>query len=107
MNTVDLENGNHTLRLRAYDGTDYSTTLEIPFTVDNEDVSECPDGTECVGIGSTLVWLGIIALVAVLLIAAFIVLTKARKRTESDESTEEAESLEEPTISTPEEEHED
>ncbi|MCK5290844.1 MAG: hypothetical protein KAR39_02375 [Thermoplasmata archaeon] len=107
LNTFDLENGNHTLQLRAYDGTDYSTTLEIPFTVDNEVVTDCPDGTECGGILPIIGWLGLIAVIVVLLVASLILVAKARKRTESDESTEEAESLEEPTISTPEEEHKD
>jgi ABC-type transport system substrate-binding protein len=107
LDTRDLENGNHTLLLRAYDGTEYSTTLEIPFTVYNEEITDCPDGTECGGILPIIGWLGLIALIAVLLVASIIVLARSRRRTESDESPEEAESSEEPTISTPEEERKD
>ncbi len=107
LDTSDLSNGDHMLSFRAYDGTDYSTTVEVPITVDNEVLTDCPDGTECGGILPIIGWLGLIAVIAVLLVASVILLAKARKKTESGESTEEPESSEEPTISTPEEEHKD
>jgi len=105
LDTEDLDEGNHILQLRAFDGIEISTLEELPFVVENEVISDCPDG-ECGGMTSILGWLSLIILVIVVSIAAFFLLVKRMRRPKSEESLEERVSEETPTPA-PEEEHKD
>ncbi|MCK4443468.1 MAG: hypothetical protein KAW09_02925, partial [Thermoplasmata archaeon] len=98
LDTVSLDNGNHTLYFRAYDGTEHSITIEVPVAVDNE------DGTESGWITSFLVWIGVAIAILVSLIASYLVFLRRRRRAESPDAHDETEPTDESPDSTSEEE---
>ncbi len=65
VDTSILPDGNHTVYARSFDGTDYSTAVEVAFVVDNH---------KSVGDGEDWTWLVIAGLIAIVLIAVILFL---------------------------------
>ncbi len=104
LDTTDLENGDHVLYFRAYDGMEYSTTVAVMVTVDNEIVTDCPDGSECGGISSILIWIGLLIVIIVVVLVALLFWARRVRKTEPPEFPDELEQTEEVSESIPPEE---
>ncbi len=93
--TRTVENGEHTIYARSFDGEDYSATDKVTITVDNQD-GDGPD------IGALWLPLAIILLIVTILLLILVVVIWRKKKEEEvvDEKPAEAETEEEADVVT-------
>jgi hypothetical protein len=73
--TIGLEEGNHTLQVRSFDGNNYSETVSHPFTLDRGDDGPANGGTD---IGDVPWWLVALALAIVIVIVTAMLVLRRR-----------------------------
>lgn len=81
-NTKEMDNGEYIIRVRSYDGTDYSPEVSITVTVNNKEDSD-DDGMEIAGIDAIIVIPIIIACISLVIVGAF---ARTRSRDEVREA---------------------
>lgn len=83
--TTTVEDGNHTIYVRSFDGTDYSSEVSVTVVVDNAPPQEPRDDWMWIVVG--------VAVVLVVILLALYLLTRRRKKRETEpEELPEAES---------------
>jgi peptide/nickel transport system substrate-binding protein len=88
LDTTSLSNGDHNITARAYDGTQYSTPVEVPFVVENE----IPGPDDILG---EFLWLWILLVIVVAVAIVLLLLLRRRRKLEvqSQDTSSEEESV--------------
>lgn len=75
LDTTSLSNGDHNITARAFDGTQYSTPVEVPFVVENE----IPGPGDILG---EFLWLWIVLIIVVAVAIVLLLLLRRRRKAE-------------------------
>ncbi len=88
-NTTLLENGNHTINARSYDGEDYSAEVNVTISVDN------PSPPTDQGPQDDRLWLAVAVISIIVVVLLLIIYVLMRRRKVEDEPIEDPSSQEE------------